>query len=62
MLADQELDVTFRYWEGAVDVSGESDGAPIAGVGYVELTGYGREAGSRAEVARARRIPDEAGG
>ena len=43
-LADQEL-VTTRstgvtYWEGAVDVRGERDGAPIAGRGYVELTGY----------------------
>jgi predicted secreted hydrolase len=33
---DQELNVTVRYWEGAVDVSGSA-----AGRGYVELTGYG---------------------
>lgn len=32
---DQELNVTVRYWEGAVDVSGSH-----AGQGYVELTGY----------------------
>lgn len=38
VLADQELDLSIRYWEGAVDVS--SNGAP-SGVGYVELTGYG---------------------
>jgi predicted secreted hydrolase len=28
------------YWEGAVHVHGERDGAPVAGRGYVELTGY----------------------
>ena len=38
---DQELDLGVRYWEGAVDVSGRGAGQPIAGVGYVELTGYG---------------------
>ncbi|MDH3281566.1 MAG: lipocalin family protein, partial [Gammaproteobacteria bacterium] len=31
---------TVRYWEGAVDVAGDHDGAPIKGRGYVELTGY----------------------
>jgi len=47
VLADQELDVGLRYWEGAVDVrradaSREgSAGAPVIGRGYVELTGYG---------------------
>ena len=39
-LADQELDVSFRYWEGAVDVEGTHRGRPIQGRGYVELTGY----------------------
>jgi predicted secreted hydrolase len=33
---DQELNVTVRYWEGAVDVVGSAGGR-----GYVELTGYG---------------------
>lgn len=28
------------YWEGAVDIQGQHDGKSIAGVGYVELTGY----------------------
>lgn len=37
---DQELDVSFRYWEGAVDVSGSRRGKPVAGRGYAELTGY----------------------
>jgi predicted secreted hydrolase len=39
-LADQELPVSVTYWEGAVGVSGERAGAPLAGAGYVELTGY----------------------
>ncbi|MGD8396670.1 MAG: lipocalin-like domain-containing protein [Acidobacteriota bacterium] len=41
LLADQELDVAFRYWEGAVQVSGSgAGGTPVRGRGYVELTGY----------------------
>jgi predicted secreted hydrolase len=39
-LADQELNVSFTYWEGSVTVSGERAGALIEGFGYVELTGY----------------------
>ncbi len=39
-LADQELDTTPRYWEGAVDVIGTRAGAQVDGRGYVELTGY----------------------
>ncbi len=39
-LADQELDVSFRYWEGAVRFSGEHDGRTVSGNGYIELTGY----------------------
>jgi predicted secreted hydrolase len=40
LLADQELDVSFRYWEGAVAIQGTRRGAPVSGRGYVELTGY----------------------
>ena len=40
LLADQELDVSFRYWEGAVEVTGTRRGQPVRGQGYVELTGY----------------------
>ncbi|WP_303908493.1 lipocalin-like domain-containing protein [Thiohalomonas denitrificans] len=40
LLADQELDLSIRYWEGAVRVSGEHRGQPVSGYGYVELTGY----------------------
>jgi predicted secreted hydrolase len=39
-LKDQELDVSLQYWEGSVRVRGSSRGEPIAGYGYVELTGY----------------------
>ncbi len=35
--ADQELQVSVRYWEGAVDVL---RGDEPVGRGYVELTGY----------------------
>lgn len=28
------------YWEGAIDVSGTKGNAPVAGVGYLEMTGY----------------------
>jgi predicted secreted hydrolase len=40
-LADQELMVGTRYWEGAVGVVGSSAGRGVAGQGYVELVGYG---------------------
>ena len=40
LLPDQELNLSFRYWEGAVSVQGTSDGSAIAGRGYAELTGY----------------------
>jgi predicted secreted hydrolase len=40
LLADQELDVSFRYWEGAVAVAGTHRGRPVEGRGYVEMTGY----------------------
>jgi predicted secreted hydrolase len=35
LLQDQELNLTFTYWEGAVRVTGSQ-----TGYGYVELTGY----------------------
>lgn len=40
LLADQELDLTVLYWEGAVEVGGTRLGRPVAGRGYVELAGY----------------------
>lgn len=39
---DQELTLSFVYWEGAVEVSGTVGDASVAGYGYVELTGYAR--------------------
>ncbi len=39
-LANQELDLSVRYWEGAVQVAGTSDGKSVTGSGYVEMTGY----------------------
>jgi predicted secreted hydrolase len=43
-LRDQELitrsSTQVTYWEGAVDVTGNSGQTPVRGVGYVEMTGY----------------------
>jgi predicted secreted hydrolase len=41
-VADQEMRTSFVYWEGAVRVTGTANGRPVAGRGYVELTGYAR--------------------
>ena len=43
LLADQELKVQPRYWEGAVDVRGHRAGQVLSGRGYVELVGYSAE-------------------
>ncbi len=40
LLNDQELNLSYRYWEGAVKVSGTKNGHAISGQGYVELAGY----------------------
>jgi len=40
VLDDQELNLTVRYWEGAVRVNGRSGTAPVTGQGYLELAGY----------------------
>jgi predicted secreted hydrolase len=37
---DQEMNVSVRYWEGAVRVRGTRDGRPVGGNGYLELAGY----------------------
>ncbi len=44
----QELDVSVRYWEGAVFIEGTTNGQPVEGSGYVELTGYADAATGRA--------------
>ncbi len=38
-LPNQELDLTVRYWEGALTVEGERDGEPVTGIGYAEHAG-----------------------
>ena len=43
VMDDQELNVSVRYWEGAVDVAGD---AGLTGRGYLEMTGYGDRSGS----------------
>ena len=39
-IAEQEMRVSFPYWEGAVRFTGTSGGVAVTGNGYVELTGY----------------------
>jgi predicted secreted hydrolase len=43
-MAEQELrtgrSTQVTYWEGAVEGRGTSDGRPLTGLGYMELTGY----------------------
>lgn len=39
-LQDQELNVSYAYWEGAVRVEGTAGSTAVSGNGYVELTGY----------------------
>jgi predicted secreted hydrolase len=40
LLADQELNVSTTYWEGAVEFTGTWQGQPLSATGYIELTGY----------------------
>jgi predicted secreted hydrolase len=44
LVKNQELDVTLRYWEGAVQIAGTQAGKRLAGYGYVEMTGYADKA------------------
>lgn len=43
--ADQELNLTYTYWEGAIQVDGTRQNEQITGSGYVELTGYSTSMG-----------------
>ena len=43
ILDDQEMDIQFIYYEGAIHAAGEMEGAPVSGRGYVEMTGYGQQ-------------------
>ena len=37
---DQEVDLSVRYWEGAIRARGVAGGQPVSGQGYLELVGY----------------------
>ena len=39
-MANQELNVSTVYWEGAVSFSGTIGGQPVSARGYIEMTGY----------------------
>ncbi len=39
-IADQELAVSYAYWEGAIKFEGTRQGSSVSGAGYVEMTGY----------------------
>ena len=45
-VTDQEMHVSIVYWEGAVEIAGTSNGAPVKGSGYVEMTGYAAGSGN----------------
>lgn len=40
LMADQELNVSTTYWEGAVEFSGTIEGQSVGAKGYIEMTGY----------------------
>jgi len=46
-LADQELDLSYHYWEGAVRIGGERAGRAVSGSGYIEMTGYAGSMGGQ---------------
>lgn len=54
-LEAQEMQVAVRYWEGAVTVRGRDPSGPVAGHGFLEMTGYAPEAlaGERGRAASA---------
>lgn len=41
-LEDQEMNVSYAYWEGAVRVTGAEGARAVSGDGYAELTGYAK--------------------
>lgn len=40
VIDNQEMNLSVRYWEGAVRIQGQKAGQPISGRGYLEMTGY----------------------
>lgn len=47
LLANQELNVSTTYWEGATEFSGSVAGEPVTAKGYIELTGYAQSMNGR---------------
>ena len=47
LMANQELNLSYAYWEGAVTVAGNLGGEVVTGKGYVELTGYSGSMGGQ---------------
>jgi predicted secreted hydrolase len=43
LVQDQEMNLSVRYWEGAVRVQGQDEEGSVEGYGFVELTGYGED-------------------
>ena len=39
-LANQELDLSIPYWEGAIEIDANREGKTLQGEGFMELTGY----------------------
>ena len=40
MMANQELNLSTTYWEGAVEFDGQQQDKSVRAKGYVEMTGY----------------------
>ncbi|MDJ0897630.1 MAG: lipocalin-like domain-containing protein [Xenococcus sp. MO_188.B8] len=40
LMANQELNLSTTYWEGAVEFQGQQQEKPVQAKGYVEMTGY----------------------
>ncbi len=49
MVQDQEMNLSVRYWEGAIRVTGRDADGPVEGVGFAELTGYGEDPEARGQ-------------
>jgi predicted secreted hydrolase len=47
LLADQELNVSTTYWEGATTFEGQRARQRVSGQGFVELTGYAEDLSGR---------------
>jgi predicted secreted hydrolase len=40
MIDASELDLSVRYWEGAIRASGREGSKRVSGRGFLEMTGY----------------------